>query len=160
MIFTIFLFTITLGIYVHPIFLLASIYMLLKAIPENHNSRPPTTTFSSAPRAPHKLKPSSYIPTNHSDPRTPKFQARKKIYMNSKAWRDKKNLVLARDSNRCQICNSTSNLAVHHMRDYILIPYEPISSLITLCRTCHQRQHDAHDPLRSYEDYARWDHKI
>lgn len=155
-----YLLLIFLGLVVNPLWFLLTIPILFYENYEANRPQSKPPPLSPAPRSHHKLKPSSYVPANHSDPRTLKFQARKKAYMNSKTWRDKRKKVLARDGYQCQICHSTSDLVVHHMKDYLLIPHEPISSLVTLCQECHQRQHNAHDPLRTYDDYARWNHPI
>jgi len=49
--------------------------------------------------------------------------------------------ILQRDNWRCQSCGGMSNLHVHHItyRSHSGGDFEP--NLITLCATCHSRQH-------------------
>jgi len=47
--------------------------------------------------------------------------------------------VLLRDNNTCQVCVSTNGLIVHH-RDKDN-SNNKLSNLITLCRSCHQKEH-------------------
>jgi len=64
-------------------------------------------------------------------------------------WKEKRKLILERDSSACVICGSAERLVVHH-RQYTFIkptqkfkdPWDyPNSSLITLCTNCHNRGH-------------------
>lgn len=61
-------------------------------------------------------------------------------YMSSLAWQDKRRRVLFRDGNQCQHCGSREYLEVHHL-SYARLGCERLADLITLCRTCHQKQH-------------------
>jgi len=89
------------------------------------------------------------------------FRLMKTDYLKSTAWDTKRKAVLKRDKYVCQQCGATDvALDVHHMADYILIPHEPITSLITLCRECHDNEHLLHGYPSSYSDYAEWDHRI
>lgn len=54
-----------------------------------------------------------------------------------------KESVKARDSYRCQLCSSETNLIVHHIDK---IPQNnTFANLITLCESCHRKQHPPHD---------------
>jgi len=66
-----------------------------------------------------------------------------------KRWKEKRDLILSRDLNRCVICRSEEELEVHH-RQYLFVkslkkfnpPWEYANNiLITLCKSCHQRGH-------------------
>lgn len=58
-------------------------------------------------------------------------------YMASEKWRDKRSLILKRDSDRCQTCLSTDDLEVHH-KTYERLGDEALEDLITLCHECHE----------------------
>lgn len=69
-----------------------------------------------------------------------------------KRWRDKRLVILERDSNKCVLCKSKLSLQVHH-RQYHFIkstkaftpPWEyPNELLITLCEKCHKKGHRQH----------------
>jgi len=49
--------------------------------------------------------------------------------------------VLKRDSWRCQICGSSTNLHIHHLRFRSRLGGDEIGNLITLCVDCHGKQH-------------------
>jgi len=56
-------------------------------------------------------------------------------------WLDKRDSMLQRDSYMCQICEETKSLHVHHIK-YTGKPWEaPDKDLITLCKTCHEKEH-------------------
>lgn len=64
-------------------------------------------------------------------------------------WKAKRMDIMARDNQRCVICQGTDELQVHH-RQYQFIKAEnafkvpwdyPSHLLITLCKNCHQRGH-------------------
>jgi len=89
------------------------------------------------------------------------FRLMKTDYLKSTTWDTKRKAVLKRDKYICQQCGATDvTLDVHHMADYILIPHEPTSSLISLCRECHDNEHLLYGYPSSYRDYAMWDHRI
>lgn len=56
-------------------------------------------------------------------------------------WRSRRNRVLLRAGNRCELCYTTGQLEVHH-RTYDRYGEELLSDLIALCRRCHRRFHD------------------
>jgi hypothetical protein len=66
-----------------------------------------------------------------------------------KRWKEKRNVILIRDNNKCVICGNDEDLQIHH-RQYQFVtalkqfkaPWEYSDRmLITLCNTCHQRGH-------------------
>lgn len=63
-------------------------------------------------------------------------------YMQSDEWSKKREERLRLDSYRCRVCGSTSDLDVHHLT-YQRFGNEDINDLVTLCRNCHQEQHEA-----------------
>jgi len=64
-----------------------------------------------------------------------------------KEWINKRNSILKRDKRKCVKCNCNKFLHVHHT--YYLIgkmPWEvPDDCLITLCKTCHEKEHEGKD---------------
>lgn len=58
-------------------------------------------------------------------------------YINSSQWQAKRELVLARDNGRCVLCDSNTDLEIHH-RNYDRLGNEDLSDLTTLCRDCHE----------------------
>lgn len=57
-------------------------------------------------------------------------------YIKSDKWRQKRELVLSRDHNKCQTCLSDECLEVHH-KTYDRLFNESLEDLITLCHDCH-----------------------
>ena len=55
-------------------------------------------------------------------------------------WRLRRNRVLLRAGNKCELCDSHERLDVHH-RTYERYGDEQLNDLIALCRICHQRHH-------------------
>jgi len=65
-------------------------------------------------------------------------------YLQSPEWFQKRDYVKARDNFTCQHCESRESLEVHHL-SYINVYFEEdndYADLITLCRSCHQSEHD------------------
>lgn len=86
-----------------------------------------------------------------------RFLDTKASYLKSSTWKTKRLQVLKRDNYTCQSCEATGViLHVHHMRDYKLIPNEPISSLVTLCASCHTQQHQFYGYPQTLADYYNW----
>ncbi len=56
-------------------------------------------------------------------------------------WRSRRNRVLLRAGNRCELCSTTGQLEVHH-RSYVRYGEELLGDLIALCRRCHRRFHE------------------
>lgn len=61
-------------------------------------------------------------------------------YLRSPEWQVKREAVLRRDDYKCQICNDTERLHVHHLT-YKRKFNEPLYDLVTLCETCHKIAH-------------------
>jgi 5-methylcytosine-specific restriction endonuclease McrA len=62
-------------------------------------------------------------------------------YLSTPYWRRKREGALARAGGRCQVCNSSARLEVHH-RDYARRGYEDAADLIVLCSGCHDLFHE------------------
>ena len=67
--------------------------------------------------------------------------------LRTKEWKHKRKEILKRDIFACTKCASKDNLHVHHT--YYLegkMPWEvPNDCLITLCKTCHEKEHEGRD---------------
>lgn len=61
-------------------------------------------------------------------------------YLQSAHWNARRKTALKMASHRCQVCNSTEQLDVHH-RTYIRRGEERADDLLVLCRTCHDLFH-------------------
>lgn len=62
-------------------------------------------------------------------------------YLFTQEWRSKRQRVLARAGNRCQVCNSAQQpLNIHH-RTYERRGREKLGDLLVLCRRCHETFH-------------------
>ena len=83
----------------------------------------------------------------------------KSSYLRSTEWEAKREQALSRDNYKCASCSSPAT-EVHHMSDYGKIPLEPLTSLVSLCRYCHQLQHDVHGYPNTLEEYKEWDVKL
>ena len=63
------------------------------------------------------------------------------IYLKSEAWQRKRYVVMKRDNWCCVYCGSKAT-EVHHKRyAKYNIGREPIDWLISICRSCHEKQH-------------------
>jgi uncharacterized protein with PIN domain len=61
-------------------------------------------------------------------------------YLQTDAWREKREYVLEWADHRCQVCNSPHDLVVHH-RTYERIGHEDLADLTVLCSECHDFFH-------------------
>lgn len=61
-------------------------------------------------------------------------------YINSQAWREKRELALDFYDNNCGLCGSKFNLHVHH-KTYKNLYRESMADLMLLCETCHKTAH-------------------
>jgi len=122
-------------------------------------NRPKAAKVTKQPKASKPEKayepPTTYTVQDHLN-----FIVMKTNYMYTVAWEKKRTAVLARDNHTCQLCGSSAQLNVHHMRGYKDIPNESIDDLVTLCSFCHTQEHARHEPLLTLEDYYEWDHQI
>jgi hypothetical protein len=62
------------------------------------------------------------------------------LYLKSRAWEQRRNGALLRADGRCQLCNYSKGLQVHHVR-YTNVGKEPISDFRVLCLECHKQVH-------------------
>jgi len=73
-------------------------------------------------------------------------------YLATSEWQNKATLIKRRDGNKCLLCGNTENLVVHHLRyddvDWEHPGCESDCDLVTLCRGCHKKFHDAELNLR------------
>ena len=64
-------------------------------------------------------------------------------------WLRTKRAAFERDGYKCQICGSQKNLCGHHVKERAKHPelaYE-IDNIITLCKSCHAKQHPGKENL-------------
>ena len=83
--------------------------------------------------------------------------ARKKryiAYIASKKWKQVRQERLIIDLFRCQICDSSTSLHVHHVRYPKVYGEEEMADLVTLCSLCHERHHSIKEKL---ENGVKWD---
>ena len=72
-------------------------------------------------------------------------------FLSSEEWNKVKiYMVYCVADGRCQVCNSSEHLHVHH-RSYELLGHEHLSfqsrkNLIVLCASCHRKHHGIEDP--------------
>lgn len=63
------------------------------------------------------------------------------VYLKSDAWQRKRYVVMKRDNWRCVYCGAKAT-AVHHKRyAKYNIGKEPIDWLVSICKSCHEKQH-------------------
>lgn len=63
-------------------------------------------------------------------------------YLKSEAWQSKRYVVLKRDNWRCVYCGGKAT-QVHHKRyAKYNIGREPIEWLVSVCKSCHDKQHN------------------
>jgi 5-methylcytosine-specific restriction endonuclease McrA len=63
-------------------------------------------------------------------------------YLKSEAWKRKRYVVLKRDNWRCVYCGGRAT-QVHHKRyTKYNIGKEPIEWLVSICKSCHDKQHN------------------
>ena len=55
-------------------------------------------------------------------------------------WRSRRNRVILRAGSRCELCDASGLIDVHH-RTYDRYGDELLSQLLALCRSCHARHH-------------------
>jgi len=64
-----------------------------------------------------------------------------KEYLKSDTWKIKRDKVIKRAKNKCEICNTNRAWQVHHIT-YKRIFAERLSDLIATCETCHKAEHN------------------
>ena len=63
-------------------------------------------------------------------------------------WQNKRKRIIFRDGNKCTVCNATKNLKVHHTfyyTDYREPWRYPDESLLTVCKSCHEKYHSENE---------------
>jgi hypothetical protein len=64
------------------------------------------------------------------------------VYLKSEAWQRKRYVVMKRDNWHCVYCGAKAT-EVHHKRyAKYNIGREPIDWLVSVCRSCHEKQHE------------------
>lgn len=84
------------------------------------------------------------------------------VYLNSKEWEEKRVSVLERENNKCQKCNTSDNLQIHHWT-YTRLFNEELSDLYCLCKDCHTLLHEPYwtkDLLRVTKAFIKWEQYI
>ena len=69
-----------------------------------------------------------------------RFKKKYISYLDSKEWADIKLDIRQNKGNRCEICNSTKKLHVHH-KTYKRLFKEEYSDLMLVCEVCHNKIH-------------------
>lgn len=64
-----------------------------------------------------------------------------KDYINSPAWKIRRDFAIKSADGKCQLCNSGSEITVHH-RTYERLGDELPQDLTVLCAACHKKFHD------------------
>lgn len=62
-------------------------------------------------------------------------------YLKSEAWKRKRYVVLKRDNWRCVYCGDRATQVHHTKYAKYNIGREPIEWLVSVCKTCHDREH-------------------
>ena len=65
------------------------------------------------------------------------------IYLQSPAWKGKREQAMNRDDHRCASCNNSAEV-VHH-KTYDNIGKEPLDDLTSLCDRCHEEFHESRE---------------
>ncbi|MGO9843605.1 MAG: HNH endonuclease [Candidatus Acidiferrales bacterium] len=74
-------------------------------------------------------------------------QKRPRLKLTDEEYASLRRRVLERDRWRCQNCGSSKDLHVHHLTRRSKLGDDALENLITLCATCHQRQHPSRSGL-------------
>lgn len=67
-------------------------------------------------------------------------------YLKSKHWREIRNAAIVHADRRCQLCDSSKGLQVHH-RNYKSLGQERLDDVVVLCGACHHAFHFPGDHL-------------
>lgn len=70
----------------------------------------------------------------------PSLAAEYEAYLCSTEWRERRKAVLARASDRCELCQKADATQVHH-RTYIRLGSELPTDLLAVCENCHEILH-------------------
>jgi hypothetical protein len=63
-------------------------------------------------------------------------------YLKSEAWKRKRYVVLKRDNWRCVFCGGRATQVHHKKYAKYNIGKEPIEWLVSVCKSCHDNQHN------------------
>ena len=63
-------------------------------------------------------------------------------YLRSNEWKQKKQIRLILDDNKCAKCGNTNNLQLHHINYSRLTHEDIIDDLVILCSECHLELHE------------------
>ena len=61
-------------------------------------------------------------------------------HLKSAKWNVTRSEIIIRDGGMCTQCGATTRLDVHHIT-YRNLGHEPLTDLVTLCRSCHDGRH-------------------
>ncbi|HTB31828.1 MAG TPA: HNH endonuclease signature motif containing protein [Bacteroidia bacterium] len=86
--------------------------------------------------------------------RPPLNKAKYKQYLKSEKWAEKKFELFLLRGEKCERCQSETDIQVHH-KTYRTIFNEDLEDLEILCSNCHKAEHDAKD-LRKKQEEDRW----
>lgn len=64
------------------------------------------------------------------------------VYLKSDEWERKRYVVFKRDSWRCVYCGTRATQVHHKKYAKYNIGKEPIEWLVSVCKTCHDKQHN------------------
>jgi hypothetical protein len=90
------------------------------------------------------IKDNYFSPSQEQEnqPYTSRRDYYRNVYLKSEAWRRKRFVVLRRDKWRCVYCGAKAT-QVHHTRyAKYNIGKEPIEWLVSVCKSCHDKQHE------------------
>jgi 5-methylcytosine-specific restriction endonuclease McrA len=68
------------------------------------------------------------------------YKERYDLYLQSDAWRKKRDAVMERSQGMCEMCWSVPATEVHHL-SYLNVFFEPLTDLAAVCRSCHKDVH-------------------
>lgn len=57
-------------------------------------------------------------------------------YIDSDAWKEKRQLKLSQSGGTCELCGTEDSIQIHH-KTYKHLGNEPLDDLMVLCRECH-----------------------
>ena len=63
-------------------------------------------------------------------------------YLKSEEWKRKRYVVMKRDNWRCVFCGDMATEVHHNRYSKYNIGKEPIEWLVSVCRSCHEKQHN------------------
>lgn len=73
-------------------------------------------------------------------------------FLKSEKWKQQRERVLNRDKKKCVICGSEENLIVHHMYYLPKVEDTPDAYLVTMCKSCHNKEHLIEESFKFLRD--------